>query len=70
VGGGQEVVFREGMARFEPFWQRAQAEANTKAGHWFAAAFHWRLLAQHDPANQEYRAQLEQARKKAPTFAR
>jgi WD40 repeat protein len=56
-----EVAFRQGMARFDPFWHRAHAEANTKAGNWFAAAFHWRLLAEHDPGNAEYRKNLEEA---------
>jgi WD40 repeat protein/tetratricopeptide (TPR) repeat protein/tRNA A-37 threonylcarbamoyl transferase component Bud32 len=34
-----------------PTWHRTQANENDQARQWFAAAFHWKRLAQAEPAN-------------------
>jgi tetratricopeptide (TPR) repeat protein len=54
-----ESAFREGMARFDPWWHRDRAAAHQQSGDWFAAAFHWGQLAEHHPANGEYWRKLE-----------
>ena len=54
-----ELGFREGMARFDPYWQKDEAQKSEKAKAWFAAAFHWGQLAEHDPGY--YLEELESA---------
>jgi WD40 repeat protein/tetratricopeptide (TPR) repeat protein len=56
-----ERTFREGVARFDPHWQRDQAEKHSQDENWFAAAFHWRLLAERDPNKGQYWYKLEAA---------
>jgi hypothetical protein len=56
-----ELAFREGMARFDSFWHREQAQKYQETKHWFAAAFHWGQLAQHHPGPGTYWDQLAAA---------
>jgi WD40 repeat protein/tRNA A-37 threonylcarbamoyl transferase component Bud32/tetratricopeptide (TPR) repeat protein len=35
-----DLAFRAGMARLDPYWQEEQAAHAEQAGQWFAAAFH------------------------------
>jgi hypothetical protein len=44
-----EVGYRQAMARFDVPWHNEQAIKCEEAASWFAAAFHWGQLAEHDP---------------------
>jgi WD40 repeat protein len=44
-----ELRYREAMIRFDPAWHKEQAQTYEKAASWYAAAFHWSQLAEHDP---------------------
>jgi hypothetical protein len=54
-----ELGYRESMARFDPPWHREQAATHEKGASWYAAAFHWGQLAEHDPAKDQYWDKLE-----------
>jgi hypothetical protein len=56
-----ELGLREGMARFDAPWHSEQAEKSQGSQDWFAAAFYWDKLAEHDPGNGAYWEALEAA---------
>jgi WD40 repeat protein/serine/threonine protein kinase len=56
-----EMAWREAMARFHPLWHQQQAQASEGAKDWFAAAFHWGQLAEHQPWQATHWKQLNSA---------
>jgi tetratricopeptide (TPR) repeat protein len=44
-----ELGLRLGKARFDPSWHITKATRHEVAGNWFAAAFHWGQVVEHDP---------------------
>jgi tetratricopeptide (TPR) repeat protein len=49
-----ELGYREGMARFDSYWQKEQAQKHQQAKNWFAAVFHWGQLVEHDSGQVSY----------------
>jgi hypothetical protein len=56
-----ELPFREGMARFDPVWQKEQAKKHGEAKNWFASAFHWAQLIRSGPGEGDDWEGLESA---------
>jgi hypothetical protein len=54
-----ELGLREFMARFDASWHREAAKASEHQEQWYAAAFHWGQLAEHDPRDTQAWLRLE-----------
>jgi hypothetical protein len=50
---------REFMARFDAAWHAEAAKASENQEQWYAAAFHWGQLAEHDPRDPQAWQKLE-----------
>jgi hypothetical protein len=54
-----ELGLREFMARFDASWHGEAAKASENQEQWYAAAFHWGQLAEHDPRDTQAWQKLE-----------
>ena len=57
----RERGYRVAKARFNPWWQREQAQKAIADKKWFAATFHFALLLKNDPSQAELHDKLHKA---------